>query len=255
MTDRRFEGKRAVVTGAASGIGRATATRLAAEGAAVAVVDVNREGLDQVANEIRAAGGSALAVRADVGSETDVAKAFARCAEEWSGIDVVVANAGIELGDDAAVHALDIAVWERTLRSNLTGMFLTCKYGVRLLLEGGGGAVVLTGSPNGIYGMEVGCHAYSASKGGVHGLARVMANEYARQGIRVNVIIPGFIRTPLNQQTLQDPALMGEATGDIPMRRAGEPEEIAAAIAFLASSDASYAVGTMLTIDGGLTAI
>jgi NAD(P)-dependent dehydrogenase (short-subunit alcohol dehydrogenase family) len=134
-------------------------------------------------------------------------------------------------------------------------MFLTCKHGVRALLQNSGGAMVLTGSPTAIYGMEIGAHAYSASKGGVHGLARVMAAEYATSGIRVNVVVPGLIDTPLNEPLLATQEAVDEFMATIPMRRAGEPDEVAAMITYLVSGDASYATGGLFTVDGGLTAI
>jgi NAD(P)-dependent dehydrogenase (short-subunit alcohol dehydrogenase family) len=253
---RGLDSRRAVVTGAASGIGCATARRLAAEGVAIAALDVNADALGTLVDELQAAGGTAIGLECDVGSEQSVQAAFERAIGALGGIDLVVANAGVQLvGRDAAVHELALADWDETLRVNLTGMFLTCKHGVRALLRNPGGAMVLTGSPTGIYGMEIGAHAYSASKGGVHGLARVMAAEYAASGIRVNVVVPGFISTPLNEPLLANREAVDELMASIPMRRAGEPAEVAAMITHLVSSDASYATGGLFTVDGGLTAI
>ena len=191
----------------------------------------------------------------DVGDGYAVIAAFERCRSEWQGLDVLVSSAGVELADDAAVHELELSAWDRTIRTNLTGTFLVCKHGVRVLMESGGGSVVIVGSPCGMYGVELGFHAYSASKGGVHGLARVMANEYAEQGIRVNVVVPGLVRTAINDAFYEDESLVEATMKSIPLGREGRAEEIAAAIAFLASEDASYAVGGLFMVDGGLTAI
>jgi NAD(P)-dependent dehydrogenase (short-subunit alcohol dehydrogenase family) len=255
VAGRRLIGKRALVTGGGSGIGRAAAVRLAAEGARVAVVGRRLETVAETAEEIETSGSAALAIQADVGDEQAVIDAFERCRSEWQGLDILVSNAGVELAEDAAVHELELSAWERTIRTNLTGTFLVCKHGVRLLMESGRGSVVIVGSPCGMYGNELGFHAYSASKGGVHGLARVMANEYAQQGIRVNVVVPGLVRTPINDAFYENESLVEATMRSIPLGREGRVEEIAAAIAFLASEEASYAVGSLFMVDGGLTAI
>ncbi|MCC6628268.1 MAG: SDR family oxidoreductase [Chloroflexi bacterium] len=253
----RLAGKRAIVTGAGSGIGRATAQRFAREGARVALVERRQPALAEVAGQIAAAGGTALALTTDVAREDEIERAVAAAVAAWGGLDVVVAVAGIELfgqGDDR-VDRLELAVWQQILDVNLTGMFLTCKHGVRALLRTGGGSVIVTGSPTGLYGGALGEHAYSASKAGCHGLARVMANEYARDGIRVNVVIPGFIDTPLNAPVFADPAGVAAYCESIPARRPGQPEEIAAMNVWLASDEASYAIGGFFVVDGGQTAV
>lgn len=253
----RLAGKRALVTGAGSGIGRAVAVRMAREGARVAVLDIDAAAAATTAARIDAGTSTrAVVVTADVSDEEDVAAAIAEAATAMGGLDVLVPNAGVELfGHDAAVHELDLTVWQRTLAVNLTGAFLTCKHGVRHLLAAGGGSVVLTGSPTGVYGIELGAHAYSASKAGCHGLARVMAHEYASRGIRVNVVLPGLITTPINDPFLADTRATEDFLRTVPQRRTGTPEEVAALIAFLASDDASYMTGGLHPVDGGLTAI
>ena len=261
MAKMALDGKKVLVTGAASGIGRSAAIRLAADGAAAAIVDRRVEGAHVVAREIAARGGVALEICADVGCEEQVIEAFDVAEREIGALDVVVANAGIYLGSsasaerDAAVHELSSTAWETTLRTNLTGVFLTCKYGVRALLANGGGSIVIIGSPTGEFGMELGAHAYSASKAGVHGLARVMANEYAKRNIRVNVVLPGLTKTSIDPAHHGDPGAFTDVLTQIPLGRAATPEEISPMIAFLASDDASYVTGALFHVDGGLTAV
>ena len=253
----RLAGKRAFVTGASSGIGRATAIRFAREGARVGLVARRAAELDEVAGIIRADGGEALALPADVSDEAGVEQAVVACVDAWGGLDVVVGVAGIELygRGDTRVDDLDLSVWRQTLDVNLTGMFLTCKHGVRALLASGGGSVIVTGSPTGLYGGALGEHAYSASKAGCHGLARVMAHEYAAEGIRVNVVVPGFIDTPINAAFMANPEEVTNYCVTIPARRPGRPEEVAAMMVWLASDEASYAIGGYFVVDGGQTAV
>jgi 3alpha(or 20beta)-hydroxysteroid dehydrogenase len=244
----RFAGRRALVTGAARGIGRAVAQRLISEGARVAIVDV--DGAPNAAAEI---GG--LGLEADVADERALAAAFAQAAGEFGGLDVVVANAAIQLqGDDNRADRLDLPVWRRTVDVNLTGAFLTVKHGARALLAAGGGSIVCVGSPAGHYGIAPGLEAYSASKAGVFGLVRVAAIDYAGEGIRVNGVFPGITETPMNRWWMDDPEAAAQTAASIPLGRAARAEEIAAVVAFLASDEASYATGAVWTVDGGLTA-
>ncbi len=248
-------GKRAVITGAGSGMGRAAALRFAAEGARVGLIDVDEAAAGAVAAEIAAAGGGeTLVLRADVTSEDDVAAAVAAAASAWGGLDVIVPNAGVQLaGQDDRADRLELAVWRRTIDINLTGIFLAAKHGIRALLASGGGAVVCTCSPTGLYGVAPGYDAYSASKGGVYGLVRVMAADYAAEGIRVNGVIPGYTNTPMtNWVTPSDAETLLRG---IPLGRPGEPEEVAAVIAFLASDLTPYVTGAVWAADGGMTAV
>jgi NAD(P)-dependent dehydrogenase (short-subunit alcohol dehydrogenase family) len=249
-----LEGKRAIITGAGSGMGRAAARRFAAEGARVGLIDLDEAAAGAVGGEIAAEGGEALVLRADVTSEADVAAAVELAVEAFGGLDVIVANAGVQLaGQDDRADRLELAVWQRTIDINLTGVFLTCKHGIRALLTGGGGAVVCTCSPTGQYGVAPSYDAYSASKAGVYGLVRVMAADYAQEGIRVNGVIPGYTNTPMtNWVTASDAETLLRG---IPLGRAGEPEEVAAVIAFLASDQTPYVTGAVWAADGGMTAV
>ena len=252
----RLAGKRALVTGAGSGIGRATAGRFAAEGASVAVVDVDAAAAGRTADAIVMSGGRALVATADVSVESEIAAAVARAAKEWDGLDIVIANAAVEpVEADAAVDELATEVWTRVLEVNLTGVYLTCKHGVRELLASGGGAVVCTASPTGLYGLAPGEDAYSASKAGVYGLIRVMASDYAGRHIRVNGVMPGFVDTPLTRAVVDDDARRRAALRAVPLGRVARPEEIAAVMTFLASDEASYVTGAVWAVDGGMTAV
>lgn len=252
-----IKGKRILITGAASGIGKATAERFANDGAKVALLDVNFEQLRSTAAGLNVSRDDVLELRADVGNEEEVRTAFDAAAGKWGGLDVVVAGAGIELEGkgDNRVDRINLEDWDRVIRTNLTGMFLTCKHASRVLLSGGGGSIIVIGSPTGLYGFAVGEHAYSASKAGCHGLARAMANEFAPLGIRVNVVVPGFIDTPINAELLANPTGRAAVEATIPLGRPGAPSEVAALIAWLASDEASYSVGGYFLVDGGQTCI
>ena len=247
----RLEEKRALITGAGAGIGRAAAIKFAEVGSRVGLIDVDEEAVQET---VALVGDAALALPADVRDEAAIADAVDRAVAAWGGLDVVVANAAIQLaGQDDRVDRLDLAVWQQTLDVNLTGIFLTCKHGIRALLSSGGGTVVCTCSPTGLFGCAPGYDAYSASKGGVAGLVRVLAADYAGDGIRINGVVPGYTDTPLTSWVTHEEheALLKT----IPLGRVGRPGEVAAVMAFLASDEASYATGAIWAADGGMTAI
>jgi 3-oxoacyl-[acyl-carrier protein] reductase len=260
MTERtaRLLETRVVVTGAGSGIGAATAVMLARRGARVGLIGRRRSPLEDVAAGIVADGGDALILPCDVSTEQEVQASFELMEDRWGGVDACVAVAGIELweqGDDR-VDRLELAIWQKVLEINLTGMFLTLKHAVRAMLKVGGGSIVVTGSPTGLYGGALGQAAYSASKAGCHGLARVVANDVARDNIRVNVVVPGFIDTPLNEKRIHEDSEGVEGfRQSIPMRRLGRPDEVAAMNVWLCSEEASYCTGGYFVVDGGMTSI
>jgi NAD(P)-dependent dehydrogenase (short-subunit alcohol dehydrogenase family) len=251
MAGERMAGRRALVTGGARGIGFAAAARLTAEGARVALLDVDEEALDAAAQAL-----GALALPADVADEAAVAGAVERAASAWGGLDAVVANAAVQLTErDDRADRLPEDVWRRTVDVNLTGVFHTMKHGARALLAAGGGAIVCTASPAGSYGIAPGLAAYSASKAGVAGLVRVAAADYAREGIRVNGVLPGITETPMNHWWMEDADARARVVSAIPLGRPAQADEIAPVIAFLASDEASYVTGALWTVDGGLTAV
>jgi len=249
-------GKRALVSGAASGIGRAAAVRLAECGADVAGIDVDSAGLESLSNELDNASGRVHVAVVDVAVEDEVSTAVAEVHSQWGGIDIAVINAAVFLnGEDASVHQIDSAVWNRTLSTNLTGAFHLAKHTLALMVEQGSGSVILTGSPTGMLGVSPTFSAYSASKGGVHGLMRVLAVDYAPLGIRVNCVIPGFTDTAATKFIIEDDEAREGLLSIIPIGRPGTAREVSAVIAFLASDEASYVTGAFYHVDGGITAV
>lgn len=248
-------GKRAVVSGAGSGIGRETAKICAREGARVGVLDRDHDGARKTVEEIAATGGEAVALTAELRDEAQVSGAVNRLRDAWGGLDTVIGCAGVQLaGRDDRADRLSLEAWQETIDINLTGMFLLCKHGVGALLDSGsGGSVVLVCSPTGLYGCAPGYDAYSASKAGVYGLVRVMAADYAQEGIRVNGVVPGYTLSPMTSWVT--PAEHEALLQTIPMRRGGRPEEVGEVIAFLASDRAAYTTGGVWAADGGMTAI
>ena len=252
MTNR-LTGKTALVTGAATGIGYAVAARLAAEGARVIFSDRDSDGAAAAAAGVD---GDTRALTLDISDEASVEAGFASLkADGWSP-DVVVANAGVQLfGKDARAADLDLENWRRTIDVNLTGTFLTVKHSVRAMKELGGGSIILTGSPTGINGEGADFTAYSASKAGIHGLARTVAAAYARDNIRVNTVIPAYTETTLVTTITSDPEARAAIIGRIPLGRAGSPADIEGIVVFLASDDAAFATGGSFAVDGGMTTL
>jgi meso-butanediol dehydrogenase/(S,S)-butanediol dehydrogenase/diacetyl reductase len=250
----------AVVTGAATGIGRATALAFTRDGYAVALVGRRAEPLEQLAAELRNGGGDAIAAPADVGSPEQAAAAVAAAVERFGGIDAVVNNAGV--GDSGPLLEESLERWEETLRINLTGAFLTTKLALPHLI-GRRGSVVNVASVNGILAGP-GWTSYCVSKAGLIMLAKCIANDYGRQGVRANAVCPGWVRTPMGDEDMDQVARVrgtdregayAQAHRQHPLGRPAEPEEIADVIAFLASPAAAYVTGATVMVDGGTTVI
>ncbi len=251
----RLSGKRALVTGGASGIGAATAERFAAEGAAVAIADLDGAGADRQAAAIRARGGTATGLAADVGDDESVAAMVDRAWEALGGVDILVNNAAIPM--PGTVETLAAGEWDRVLDLDLSSIYRCSRAAWPRFVAAGGGSILNTASVAGVIGMA-GQHGYSAAKAGVVMLTRCMALDGAAHGIRVNCVCPGFVETPMAAayfEAQDDPeASRAAARAAHPLGRMGQPAEIAAAFLYLASDEASWITGTALVIDGGLTA-
>ncbi len=250
----RLDGKVALITGGASGMGMVASKLFASEGARIALTDVADEAGEQVAKEIEAAGGEAVYVHADVSAQAD-AEAMVRAAVERFGrLDVLYNNAGIMLGADGSVDATEESVWDRTLAINVKGVAFGCKFGIPAMIASGGGSIINVASFVAWMGAATSQTAYTASKGAVLAMTREIAVEYARKGVRCNALCPGPIDTPLLAELLSDPARRQRRFVHIPMGRLGQAEELAKAALFLASDDSSYMTGASLIVDGGITA-
>jgi len=250
----RLEGKAAVITGAASGIGREAALLFAAEGAAVAAVDLNEEAVRTVVSDIIAAGGTAIPVVADISHDTDVAAMIAATEEAFGRVDVLFNNAGIMHSDDGDAVGTDEAIWDLTMDINAKGVFLGCKYGIPAMQRSGGGSIINTASFVAHLGAATPQVAYTASKGAVLAMTRELAVVHARQGIRVNALCPGPLRTELLMKFLDTEEKKQRRLVHVPMGRFGEAAEMAKAALWLASDDSSYVTGTEFLVDGGITA-
>jgi NAD(P)-dependent dehydrogenase (short-subunit alcohol dehydrogenase family) len=253
MTDR-LRGKRAVVTGAATGIGRASARRFALEGASVVIADRAESELEETRRLIAADGGRVSAMHIDVGVEADVVALFEHIDRELAGLDVLFANAGIT-GAPLTISETSCEQFQEILRVNLLGPFLAIKYGSPLMTRQGKGSIICTAS---IAGMRSGAGpiGYSASKAGVINMVQVAANQLRGTGVRVNAICPGIIETGMTKPIFDYARTMGDEHSICqlnPLQRAGQPDEIASAALFLASDDASYITGQALVVDGGFT--
>lgn len=253
MNENRFyQGKVAFVTGAGSGIGRATALAFAREGASVTVTDVSELGSQETARLIEEQGGRALAVKCDVTRTEDVKAALDKTIDAFGRLDFAFNNAGVEQRN-AAIAEFEEDEWERIVNVNLRGVFLCMKYEIPLMLKQGGGAIVNTSSGAGVIGIKGGA-AYAASKHGVIGLTKSAALDYAGQNIRINAVAPGYIATPMMDRfTGGTDEGWAQVVSEEPIGRAGRPEEIADAVIWLCSDAASFVVGHALVVDGGQT--
>lgn len=249
--EQRFAERCVLVTGGASGIGEATASRFLREGANVVVVDQSAENLVAAESRLKLVaaecGGALVLEQADVVRPADVDTVVQRAVERFGGIDVLISNAGIAYQEPFLEIPLEH--WDRTLQVNLTGMFVVTQRVAREMVGAGTGAIVLTSSTNGLVGEDKYAH-YNASKGGVTLLAKSLALELGPHAIRVNAVCPGYIVTRL-AESLDDPAFMEEYRQSLPLRKLGRPEDVAAAFAFLASDEAAFITGESLVIDGG----
>jgi len=251
----RLSGKRAIVTGAGSGIGRASALRFAEEGARVLAVDLAEDGVKETVAQIARSGGQAEALAADAAEDAVVAELVKKCVQDWGGLEAVFANAGVSGGVETILE-LEAADWWPVLRVNLIGPFLAIKHAGRAMAAAGGGSILCTASVAGLRS-GAGGTPYSASKAGVISLVQTAAYQLAGTGVRVNAICPGLIETGMTKPIYEGARAAGKGhrIGQLnPLKRGGEPREIAAMAAFLASDDASYVNGQAFAVDGGLSA-
>lgn len=246
---RRLVDRSAVITGGASGIGLATARRLAAEGARVVIADIDPGTGEKAADEV---GG--MFVRVDVTDREEVENLYARTYEEYGSVDIAFNNAGISPADDASILDTDIDAWRRVQEVNLTSVYYCCKYAIPYMKEQGKGSIINTASFVAVMGAATSQISYSASKGGVLSMSRELGVEFAREGIRVNALCPGPVNTPLLKELFaKDPEKAARRLVHVPLGRFAEPEELAAAVAFLASDDSSFMTASTFLVDGGIS--
>jgi NAD(P)-dependent dehydrogenase (short-subunit alcohol dehydrogenase family) len=245
---QRLQDRVAVVTGAGSGIGLASVRRLAAEGAKIVAVDI-----DEAAGKAAAAETGGVFIAADVASEDDVRQMFQEAAERFGSIDIAFHNAGISPPDDDSILTTGLDAWRRVQEVNLTSVYLCCKYVLPYMQRQGKGSIINTASFVAVLGAATSQISYTASKGGVLAMSRELGVQFAREGIRVNALCPGPVNTPLLRELFaKDPERAARRLVHVPVGRFAEPEEIAAAVAFLASDDASFITASSFLVDGGI---
>ncbi len=232
------------------------ATRFAREGALVVVTDTNAGDGTAAVDQIHKDGGRAIFVPADVSEEREVIALMETTVAEFKKIDVLYNNAAVLFHEqDVRAHELSLDTWDQVMRVNLQGTFLCAKYAIPFMLKQGGGSIINTGSPTGMTGCAPNLTAYSTSKAGIFGLTRVMAAAYAREGVRVNMVVPGTMDTPMNEPLLSQSRTREEYRDAVPMGRLGMPCDMEGIAVFLASEDSSYCTGGVYACDGGLTAV
>jgi NAD(P)-dependent dehydrogenase (short-subunit alcohol dehydrogenase family) len=246
----RLAGKVAVITGAGGGIGLATARRFAAEGAKVVCADIDRDAGEKAAAE---AGG--IFVGVDVTAEDEVQALYRTARDEFGGLDIAFNNAGISPADDDSITTTGMDAWRRVQDVNLTSVYLCCKYAIEHMLATGGGSIINTASFVAVMGSATSQISYTASKGGVLALSRELGVQFARDGVRVNALCPGPVNTTLLRELFaKDPERAARRLVHVPMGRFAEADEIAAAVSFLASDDASFITASTFLVDGGISA-
>ena len=246
---QRFEGRVAVITGGGSGIGLASARRLASEGAKVVIADVSAESGKAAADEV-----NGLFVQTDVSDEAQVQALFQTAVDHYGSLDVAFNNAGISPPDDDSILTTGLEAWQRVQQVNLTSVYLCCKYSIPHMQKQGKGSIINTASFVAVMGAATSQISYTASKGGVLAMSRELGVQFARENIRVNALCPGPVNTPLLKELFaKDPERAARRLVHVPVGRFAEPEELAAAVAFLASDDASFITASQFLVDGGIS--
>jgi NAD(P)-dependent dehydrogenase (short-subunit alcohol dehydrogenase family) len=246
----RLDGKVALITGAAGGMGREASTLFATEGARVVMTDLTEDAGRAAAEEI---GADAAFVPADVSTPADVEAVVRFAIERFGGLHILYNNAGVVLPNDTGVVETDEETWDRTMSTNLKGVWLGCKFGIPAMLESGGGSIINVASFVALMGAATAQIAYTATKGGVLSMTREIAVEYARRGIRANALCPGPIETPLVRHLFADEAARHRRIVHIPMGRFGRAAEVVRAALWLASDESSFMTGATMVVDGGIT--